>query len=67
VRCGRHPPDHVAHIVGDEQRAATVDRHADRTASHFAILGHDIAVIVKDELTFIDRIRRDKYASMAMS
>jgi hypothetical protein len=33
----RHPPHDVAHVVGDEQRAAAVDRDADRAAERIAL------------------------------
>ena len=36
-RRGRHAPDRVAHIVGDEQRAFAVDRHADRPAKRIVV------------------------------
>ena len=38
VRSGiAHPPDGVADIVGDEQRAGAVDRDADRAAARLAV------------------------------
>ena len=34
---GNGPPDHVADVVGHQQRAALVDRHAHRPAVRLAV------------------------------
>src|SRR6185312_17099779 len=33
-----HPPDDIADIIGDEQRAVMVERHADRPSQCIAVL-----------------------------
>ena len=42
----RYAPDHIADIVGHQQRTRSIHRHADRPAARFALLvqepAHDV-------------------------
>ena len=40
-RC--HTPDHIAHVIGHEQGAALVERHANRPAEGIALIGEEAA------------------------
>ncbi len=42
-RSGGDSPDHVAHIISDQQRAAAIDRHPGRSATRLAIVIQEAA------------------------